>query len=196
MFKWFKKKQTESSISNPSTVPENIPKEEEQLCLKNLSDNDEAKRISAIKTFAYYRSKSAVEPLIKLLRSLAPNRKNADERLEIVVAMGKIGDSRFINPLIDCLDDMSEPLGSNEAYRVCTNASYSLGEIGDSRAIAPLSSILHNTNIDYYRRSIAAKALALIDDKNSLKALKAVIHDSNETVRKTALSLIKNMEKA
>jgi HEAT repeat protein len=93
-------------------------------------------------------------------------------RLAAASALGNVGDSRAVDPLISALDD--EP-GVNEM------AALALGEIGDPRAVEPLTAILDDENWEL--RSSAAKALGKIGDDRAVDPLTNLLRDKNEIVR-------------
>lgn len=93
-------------------------------------------------------------------------------RLAAASVLGRVGDSRAVEPLIDALDDQQ---GVNEV------AALALGEIGDSRAVEPLINALGDENWEV--RSSAAKALGKIGDDRAVEQLINLLRDKNENVR-------------
>ena len=93
-------------------------------------------------------------------------------RLAAASALGKVGDSRAVDPLITALDDQQ---GVNEV------AALALGEIGDPRAVEPLTETLENESWEI--RSSAAKALGKIGDERAVDPLTKLLEDRNENVR-------------
>ena len=93
-------------------------------------------------------------------------------RLAAASALGKVGDSRAVDPLITALDDQQ---GVNEV------AALALGEIGDPRAVEPLTETLENESWEI--RSSAAKALGKIGDERAVEPLTKLLEDRNENVR-------------
>ena len=79
------------------------------------------------------KEKRDVEGLIKALGY----EKKRFVRVEAAKALGKIGDSRAVGPLISAL--------SNNDYYVRWEAAKALGKIGDSRAVGPLISALSDS---------------------------------------------------
>ena len=94
-------------------------------------------------------------------------------RLAAASALGRVGDSQAVDPLIDALED--DQLGVIEI------ASLSLGEIGDSRAVEPLINALGDENWEV--RSSLAKALGKIGDNRAIQPLINLLKDKNENVR-------------
>ena len=75
--------------------------------------------------------------------------------LEIVTALGKIGDARAVEPLITVLKDVN----SNTRE----GAAIALGRIGDARAIEPLEQALTDDNA--FVRETATLALKILKGK-------------------------------
>jgi HEAT repeat protein len=93
-------------------------------------------------------------------------------RLTAASALGTIGDTRAVEPLIAALDDEQ---GVSEV------AALALGEIGDPRAVEPLTNSLGDDNWEV--RSSAAKALGKIGDDRAVDPLVNLLGDKNENVR-------------
>lgn len=93
-------------------------------------------------------------------------------RLAAASALGKVGDSRAVTPLIGALDDRK---------RVKEIAARALGEIGDMRAVEPLITQLHDENWEI--RGTVAKALGKIGDDHAIQPLISLLEDKNENVR-------------
>lgn len=142
----------------------------------------------------------AVEPLISKLKSLSADRDNADSRYRIIYALGKIGDRRAVDAIIPCLDDYSEPPGSNEGYRVSSVAADILGLIGDTRAVEPLLIRLSklrraNNKVFWEQRCRIINALGELGDPIALSELNADVMDEHEWVRDCARKNIKKIKK-
>ena len=78
------------------------------------------------------KEKKDVESLIKALQY----KGDLDVRSEAVEAVGKIGDKRAVEPLIQALND--------ENKYVREGAALALAEIGDKRAVEPLIQALND----------------------------------------------------
>jgi hypothetical protein len=114
--------------------------------------------------------------------------KDEEENLRTGAAetLGKIGDKRAVESLIEALRD--------EDCDVRKEAAYALGEIGDKRAVEPLIAALRDE--DSGVREAAASALGEIGDKRTINALKEVAKkDKNEDVREAARETIKKIQK-
>ena len=87
-------------------------------------------------------------------------------RCAAATALGKIGDTRAIIPLMSVLND------KNENYRLRLAAAESLGKLGDDHAVNPLMDILRDDREkSVYLRESAAKALGMLGDIRALDAL-------------------------
>jgi len=93
-------------------------------------------------------------------------------RREAALALGQIGESSVVNPLINCLQDHK---------LVREVAARSLGEIGDSNAIDPLIQLLNDQ--DWEVRGSAAKALGKIGDEKAINPLINALHDAKPSER-------------
>ena len=101
--------------------------------------------------------KPAVEPLIVTLKE----NKHRAIRKKSAEALGKIGDTRAIKPLINALMDKQ-----SDVQRFAAEA---LGKIGDTRAIKPLINALRDSNV----RLTAGEALLKIGC--GIETLKSII---------------------
>jgi HEAT repeat protein len=93
-------------------------------------------------------------------------------RLAAASALGKLGDSKAVDPLINAFDDDSI---------VKEVAVISLGEIGDSKAVLPLISLLEDEN--WEGRTSAVKALGKIGDTRAVKPLLDILKGNNQTLK-------------
>lgn len=103
-------------------------------------------------------------------------------RLAAASALGRIGDSRAVDPLIAALDDQQ---------RVKEVAALSLGKLGDSRAVEPLINELDEENWEV--RSSVAKALGKIGDDRAVPSLINLLKDKSENVRWHAVQALKEI---
>jgi HEAT repeat protein len=85
-------------------------------------------------------------------------------------ALGEIGDTRAVEPLIAALQD--------QVPVVREWAAQALGEIGDARAVEPLIAALQDEDPDV--RKIAAGALGQIRDARAVEFLLAALEDKNQ----------------
>jgi HEAT repeat protein len=103
-----------------------------------------------------------------LIRALGQD-KNRDVRKTAAVALGQLGDSRAVGPLIAALKDQDKDVGRA--------AAAALGQISDPRAIEPLVAALS----DYYLDEAAAGALGLIG-ADAVEPLIAALEDQKPGV--------------
>lgn len=103
------------------------------------------------------QEKKDVDTLVKFL-SMWSSYPDEYEllRLDAVDALGKIGDTKALEPLISAL---------NDSNWVATHATQSLGKLRDSRTVEPLISKLHTLKGD------AATALGEIGDPRAIQAV-------------------------
>lgn len=83
----------------------------------------------------------------------------------VAEALGKLGDTRAVEPLIAALQD--------EDVELRRAAAQALGEIGDSRAVEPLIAALRDKDIEL--RRVAARALGEIEDAQAVEPLLATL---------------------
>ena len=124
------------------------------------------------------KAKGDIDGLVKVLGF--PDDHNV--RFEAVAALGDIGDSSCVEPLITALND-------NE--RVKEVAIRSLGKIGDSRAVPPLLDALKDENWEI--RSMAARSLGEIGDPQATEALINALESDTESVRWYIIQALTNI---
>jgi HEAT repeat protein len=119
----------------------NEPKAIEYL-LQAANDPDMRIRIKAIDTLGNAHAKDATGLLIQqlFLRST-----DLPTKQRVLAALGKIGDSRATNPILDILSRDIDPA-------VRGNAIFALGEIGDRAALPVLESLGKDGPDDVLRR--------------------------------------------
>ena len=93
-------------------------------------------------------------------------------RFAAALALGRVGDSRAVNPLISALEDQP---------RVREAAAKALGEIGDPSAVRNLIAALEDA--DWEISSTIAKALGKIGDPRATKPLINLLRDKSKNVR-------------
>ena len=113
------------------------------------------------------KAKGDIDELINALSF--PDDHNV--RFEAASALGEVGDSRCIEPLIEALDD---------SERVKEVAIRSLGKIGDQQAIPPLVEALQDQNWEI--RSMAARSLGTIGDESAVEPLINALEKESESV--------------
>ncbi len=106
-------------------------------------------------------------------------------RREVATILGKIGDTRAIDPLKEALKDPD--IGVQSA------AANALGEIGDIRAIDSLVLILGSETDSV--RCIAATALGNIGDPRAIQAVKKACDDPSTWVCDVAKKALEKIEK-
>jgi len=136
--------------------PEEIASAREQLRAAELARAAEAEARAA-------EAKAVrMEALIRTLRDDRWDRSGA--RREAAKALGEIGGTRAVEPLIEALKD--------KEVTVRAIAARSLGEIGDERAVEPLAESLKSRKLQFaFARKAATEALAKIGSDRAIEAL-------------------------
>ncbi len=117
-----------------------------RIAVSALKDSSEIVRASAAFSVVYLPKNEAVQNLTPLLQD-----KSALVRRETAYALGKVGDSQAVNPLLQILQ-------KDKVLEVRNAAIVALGEIGDAAAVAELTKILQRksqTKEEFARRSAA-----------------------------------------
>jgi len=167
----------------------------EGLFMKGISESD-GKKLEA---------KKDVNDLIKTLKY----KDSYYVRLRAVEALGKIGDARAVEPLIEVLKDEYEPIQRSAAAEALVNigepavepliqamkdsnnvlwkAVWILGKIGDARAAESLISAMED-NVDL--RWKAAEALEEIGDARAIRPLILAMENNNINIRNKAVRVL------
>jgi len=147
------------------------------------------KLVSITYRLMWYKDSKTVEPLIDLLKVSESHKKSADDIFQIqalaACILGRLNDTRAVEPLIDVLDS---------EFRITRwNAAESLGNLGDSKAIEPLINALQDSE-ELTQNQAAFSLLKLNAVDPLIKALKSDIPDIRLKAVKT-LGLIKSFQK-
>ena len=133
----------------------NDPKAVEYL-VAAASDPDMRIRVKAIDMLGQIRAKDAT-PL--LVQQLFMRDIDLGTKRRILASLGKIGDSRATEPIIDFLARDIDPA-------VRGNAIFALGDIGDQAALAPLENLARDGH-DEVLRGVAQEAIRKIRERPS-----------------------------
>jgi HEAT repeat protein len=131
----------------------NEPKATESL-VAATNDPDKRVRIKAIDTLGLVRAKEAT-PL--LVQQLFMRDTDLDTKRRILACLGKIGDPRATQPVLDFLARDVDPAARGVAI-------FALGDIGDASSVAPLQAIANDGN-DERLRGLAREALRKIRER-------------------------------
>jgi HEAT repeat protein len=101
-------------------------------------------------------------------------RKDSYSRLNIVNAIGELGDKDAKEPLLQILIDDKEFPGPRNA------ATIALGRIGAEEAVDPLIRVLKNKNDQNHVRVGAAVALGMLKNKMAVEPLINTLNDNKE----------------
>jgi HEAT repeat protein len=135
---------------------------------------------------------SAIESLITALED-----ESINTRVNAMTTLGKIGDVRAIEPLINILKDK---ILKDEDVTLRETAAIALGDIANARAVEPLIETLKDKRANI--RMAAVTALGKIGDPRSLEALiqvvggknPAMFGDRNPEVQKNAVEALRKIE--
>lgn len=159
---------------------------------KDFDNNDDIinLRVMCAKAVSNYKDSSAMGALLYCL-----NNKEEDYKVRLACAdaLGRIGDSYAVEPLVDVVRDENE-----KSVYVKESAASALGMIGDISAIEPLIAILESKQAFFDKftflkeRIVEALGKLNINDKKVMKALKKSLMDSSPLVRINAIEAIMN----
>jgi hypothetical protein len=158
------------------------------------SNNSEFLRVqcAAIKALGMFRDEKAVIPLMYLLNDKDQHYKI---RLTAAEALGRIGDTYALNPLINLVTDEKE-----SSVYVRESAARALGMLGDVRAIKPLIKILDSKRgifdkFTFLKEQVieAISKIGANSDRDTIRSLKEALMDEAPSVRLTAVEAIANI---
>lgn len=170
----------------------------------------EERVIENIVTIGNTRDVMAVEPLIQVL-----NDGDYSIQREAVIALGKIGDKRIVEPFIIQILKNDDPVVREEAAKILgkmensrtietliqalkdkekeirTKAAEALGEMRDNKAIEPLIQVLKDQNREV--REEAVEALGKIGDASAIEAVVRTLKDNDAYVQRAAAKAIEQI---
>ncbi len=160
--------------------------------LLNLDVDTETKsklKCEIAKTIGNSKNSNYVLPLLYVLNKKDENYKI---RLACAEALGKIGSSYAVTPLIDLVSDDEE-----KSVYLRESAAKALGMLGDMRAIEPLANILENRNglfgkFTFLKERVieALGKLGQYGDEKSIRALKNALDDESACIRAGAIEAL------
>jgi HEAT repeat protein len=123
-----------------------------ELLFRGLNDSDVRVRIKAIDVLGARGTNDAVQPMDQ---DLFLRQTPAIEKLHLVAALGRIGDTRGTLPVVEYLDETDDTDSRGTAV-------FALGEIGDPRANDALIQIVKSDKSSMVRK-LAEEAMEKID---------------------------------
>lgn len=156
-----------------------------------LEDNEDTRKLKCeiTKIIGKPSNNEAVIPLLYVL-----NNKNEHYlvRLACAEALGKIGSSYAVSPLIEVMQDNEE-----KSVYLKESAAKALGMLGDIRAIDPLVNVLETKNglfnkFTFLKERVieALGKLGNFEDEKSIKGLKAALSDEAVCIRCGAIEAL------
>lgn len=140
--------------------------------------------------------------------------ENKNYRKRAAEALGDIGNSRAIKPLINAFNDENEEVRhsakealikiqnssetlisalKNDHYLIRMNAAEALGEIKDTKAVMPLIAVLNDENWEVIWKSVIS--LGEIGDKQAIDPIINVLEDENINVQSAAAKALGKLGK-
>ena len=152
--------------------------------LRDLKSSNVVIKKEAIYNIGELKVREALPELIDLL-----NKNIGEINIDIIDALGKIGDSSAVKPLIVMLD--------NDDSLIREKTIEALGKIGDKRSVPALVSILeqkdNRTEAEVFT---AIWALGNIGDRSAEPILNSLIGDNNKYVSYNAMQALKKIKES
>ena len=185
-------------------IVKTVSKHQNELTLDILSDmilssKDEKDEIHTklkceiANALGHSKNSSCVLPLLYVLNDKNENYKL---RLACAEALGRIGSSYAVTPLIDVVTDDEE-----KSMYLRESAAKALGMLGDIRAVEPLANILENRNGLFDRFTFLKERivetlgrLGQYGDEKSIRALKNALQDETARVRASAIEALSEID--
>lgn len=198
----------DTGLGKGGSKQENPNSSEVEEYARELREDDPVRRLEAVKNLATQKDEKAIELLIEatadqdlrvrikaidclgnakagaaipvLVQSLYLTQTEPWLKQKVLVALGKIGDSRAAQPISDFLSrDVDVP--------TVGTAVYALGEIGDQSSVAKLNEIIEQSDEPNLQR-VARDAIAKINQKqiNPAVELRALRNDDEDVRPATA----------
>jgi HEAT repeat protein len=112
--------------------------------------------------------------VLPILLDTLKKRKDSYDRVTVVKAIGDLGTTEAIDPLLQILVNDKEYPGPRNA------AAMALGKLGDEKAVDPLIGILMNKKEEEHVRVGAAVALGMVKNRMTVEPLINILKDNKE----------------
>ena len=161
--------------------------------INKASDEKTKLRCEIANTMGKSKNQTCVMPLLYVL-----NDKNENYKLRLACAdaLGRIGSSYAVTPLINLVSDDEE-----KSMYLRESAAKALGMLGDIRAIAPLANIIESKNglfdrFTFLKERIVESLgkLGKYGDEKSIHALKTALEDDVPCVRIGAIEALSEID--
>ncbi len=130
-----------------------------------LVDHDERVRMYGALILSQIKDPRAVEQLLDTIDDPSINVKH-----NVIEALGKIGDARAVQPIIDCL---------SEGFWIQYPAVVALGDLGDARACEPLISLLDQEMLT----QVVIHSLGKIGELETIPVLFSVLVSDSDSLK-------------
>ncbi|MDQ1275465.1 MAG: hypothetical protein QG610_1039 [Euryarchaeota archaeon] len=151
--------------------------------VKRLDDKVLEVRIAAASALGDLESRNTVDPLLKKLEDIRMKDSSVELQKQIIVALGKIGDTKALDAILSILDSPYPDIRKH--------AAESLGNLGDERAVFPLVEKLSDIRPEV--RNASAYALGKIGDEQAVEPLLEMLKEKNPELRITAVYALGNL---
>jgi len=160
------------------------------MYVMNDREEDYKLRLAAAESLGKIGNNQAVMPLIKIVSD--DEEKSVYLKESATKALGMLGDERAVEPLISLLDLQKDILDKFTYLR--ERIVQALGKLNfkKDRRIQVLRNVLNDKSA--HVRASAIEALSEIDEDIVVEFIEPMIYDENESVAKTAIYALYNIE--
>ncbi len=141
--------------------------------LSNYISTQTGTPIRSISLLGHFKDRRVLPIYLDLLKK----RKDSYYRLNVVNAIGELGDKGAVEPLLQILTDGKEFPGPRNA------AAMALGKIGAEEAVDSLIKVLKNKNDDKHVRVGAAVGLGMLKKRIAVEPLIDILKDNKEDIQ-------------
>jgi HEAT repeat protein len=144
------------------------------LCLFRDALKDDTESVQIRSRAAHALAEAKDDSALELLVDVAKDKKGATGlRKEVIAALGAMGESKAVKPLIGLLNSPDVELKRE--------AAKALEKLGDRSALKPLIMVLMNRDEDIYVRRLAGGGIVKIDRDRAFGPLVQIMNDNIET---------------
>ncbi len=160
------------------------------MYVMNDREEDYRLRLAAAESLGKLGNSQAVMPLIKIISD--EEEKSVYLKESATKALGMLGDERAVDPLIDLLALQKNIIDKFTYLRERTVEALGRIKFNKDKRVEALKNVLGDKSP--HVRASAIEALTEMEDSNVLDFIEPMIYDDNESVVKTAVYAIYNLE--